>query len=130
MARCWAMSPTVDRLRRAPIGTLNVGGNYTQASTATLTAEVSPTAASQLRVAGSAALNGTLAIVYAPGTYGPTQYTRPGAYAGTQYTLLTAANGITGTFRQVTSVGAQNVGVLTPSVVYGANTVLLTLAAP
>jgi fibronectin-binding autotransporter adhesin len=51
------------------IGTLTVSGNYTQGSTSTLQIEVSPSAASQLRVSGTASLAGTLALVYDPGVY-------------------------------------------------------------
>jgi len=99
------------------IGTLSVGGNYTQASNAALAIEVSPTAASQLKVSGTAALNGTLAVTYDPGTY-----------AAKQYTLVSAAQGVSGTFSNITSTGTGNLGALTPSVSYGGNAVLLTLA--
>ncbi|MFC6144392.1 autotransporter outer membrane beta-barrel domain-containing protein, partial [Paraburkholderia silvatlantica] len=100
------------------IGTLTVGGNYTQASNATLAIEVSPTQASQLKVGGSAALAGTLAITYDPGTYSAKTYT------------LVSANSINGKFASVTSAGASNLGALTPSLDYGANAVDLVLSAP
>jgi outer membrane autotransporter protein len=100
------------------IGTLSVGGNYTQANNATLAIEVSPTAASQLKVAGTAALNGTLAVTYDPGTY-----------KATQYTLVSATKGVSGTFSNVASTGTANLGTLTPAVSYGGNAVLLTLAS-
>lgn len=99
------------------IGTLTVGGNYAQAATGTLAIEVSPTQASQLRVGGSAALAGTLAIVFTPGTY-----------TARQYTLLSAANGVTGRFANVTSSTAgANLGALRSSVTYGASEVGLSL---
>lgn len=72
------------------IGTLTLGGNYTQGSSGTLSIEVSPTAASKLVVGGAASLGGTLALVFDPGTY--TSHT---------YTLLTASS-ISGTFSTVT----------------------------
>jgi outer membrane autotransporter protein len=100
------------------IGTLTIGGNYTQANGATLAIEVSPTAASQLKVNGSATLHGVLAITYDPGTY-----------TATQYTLVSAAQGVSGAFDGTTSTGASNLGKLTPSLAYGANAVSLVLAA-
>ncbi|WP_158244351.1 autotransporter domain-containing protein [Trinickia dabaoshanensis] len=97
------------------IGTLTVSGNYTQAGNATLAIEVSPTQASQLKVGGSAALAGTLAITYAPGTYSAKTYT------------LVSASGISGKFASVTTTGASNLGALTPSLNYDANAVDLAL---
>lgn len=99
------------------IGTLNVGGNYVQASNATLAIEVSPTAASQLTVNGSATLNGVLAIAYDPGTY-----------TTKSYTLLAATKGVSGTFGSITSTGTSYLGTLAPSVAYGADAVELTLS--
>ena len=49
------------------IGTLTLGGDYTQGSTSRLRIEVSPTAASQLKVLGNASLDGNLALIYEPG---------------------------------------------------------------
>ncbi|WP_454732883.1 MULTISPECIES: autotransporter domain-containing protein [Cupriavidus] len=101
------------------IGTLSVGGNYAQAASGTLSIEVSPTDASQLRVSGSAALGGTLAVVFTPGTY-----------SARQYTVLSAANGVTGRFANVTTATAgASLGTLQPSVTYGLGDVALTLAA-
>ncbi|WP_425605798.1 autotransporter outer membrane beta-barrel domain-containing protein [Paraburkholderia translucens] len=105
------------------IGTLTIDGNYTQASNATLSIEVSPTAASKLVVNGSATLNGVLAITYDPGTYSP----------GSKYTLVSASNGISGTFSSVTTSGtastnAAYVSSLSPSVDYSGNAVELTLS--
>ncbi|WP_180970489.1 autotransporter domain-containing protein [Burkholderia sp. WAC0059] len=98
------------------IGTLTVDGNYAQAADATLAIEVSPTAASELMVNGSATLNGVLAITYDPGTY-----------SAKQYTLLSAAQGISGTFSRIVNVGAANLGSLGPSVSYGPDSVDLAL---
>ena len=72
------------------IGTLTVGGDYTQGPTSRLRIEVSPTAASQLQVLGNASLAGDLALIY-----------EPGVYADASYDILNAA-GITGTFATVT----------------------------
>jgi outer membrane autotransporter protein len=72
------------------IGTLTVGGNFTQGSFGTLAVEVSPTGASQLVVGGKASLAGTLALIYDPGTY-----------SAKTYTLLQAAS-VTGSFSIVT----------------------------
>ena len=98
---------------------LSVGGNYTQASTAALSIEVSPTSASQLKVSGSATLNGVLAIVYDPGTY-----------TATQYTIVSAANGVSGKFSSTTATlsGGANLGTLQSSLTYDANSANLVLA--
>lgn len=71
------------------IGTLSIGGNYTQGSTSTLSIEVSPTAASKLNVTGTASLAGTLALVYDPGVYSKTTYD------------ILHAGSVTGTFSTV-----------------------------
>lgn len=103
------------------IGTLSVGGNYTQASNATLAIEVSPTEASLLKVGGSATLNGTLAITYTPGTY-----------SAKRYNVVSAANGISGRFSSVTGSLASDADLngLRSSVAYGANDVALLLSDP
>ncbi|WP_133646334.1 autotransporter-associated beta strand repeat-containing protein [Paraburkholderia flava] len=100
------------------IGTLNVGGNYTQASNGTLAVEVSPTAASLLNVGGTATLNGVLAITYDPGTYTAKQYT------------LVSAKGISGQFSSVTNTMASGalLGSLQQNVTYSGNAVGLALA--
>jgi fibronectin-binding autotransporter adhesin len=75
------------------IGTLTVGGNYTQRSAGTLSIEVSPTAASQLKVGGAASLAGTLALVFDPGVYTPTSYTLLTASSvGGAFSTVTGAN--------------------------------------
>ena len=97
------------------IGTLNVAGNVSFAAGSTYRVEVDATGASdRLAATGTATLNGgTVAVLAAPGAYQPS----------TSYTILTAAGGITGAFAQVTS----NLAFLAPTLVYGANNVLLTL---
>ncbi|MDY7507563.1 autotransporter outer membrane beta-barrel domain-containing protein, partial [Ralstonia wenshanensis] len=100
------------------IGTLSVGGNYTQGSSGTLAIEVSPTEASQLRVGGAAALGGSLAIVFDPGTY-----------TARRYTVLSAGSGVTGRFANVsTATAGANLGTLQTTVDYGTNAVDLLLA--
>ncbi len=95
------------------IGTLNVAGNTSFAAGSTYRVEVDATGASdRLAATGTATLNGgTVAVLAAPGAYQPS----------TSYTILTAAGGITGAFARVTS----NLAFLAPSLVYGANNVLL-----
>jgi autotransporter-associated beta strand protein len=92
------------------IGTLTIGGNYTQGAAGTLAIEVSPAAASKLVVGGTAALAGTLALTF-----------DPGVYAGKSFTLVSAAT-VTGTFATVTS----NAPLLTQSVTYTPTEVDLT----
>lgn len=73
------------------IGTLTILGNYTQSPTGTLFVDVSPTAASQLKVGGTATLAGTLNVLYGPGTY-----------SATSFRIVDAAS-VTGRFASVTS---------------------------
>ncbi len=63
------------------IGTINITGDYTQSSSATLNIEIDPSGACDLvAVTGIANLNGTLNIIQTPGFY----------VGGTTYTFLTA----------------------------------------
>ena len=73
------------------IGTLTIAGDYTQSPTGTLFVDVSPTSASQLKVGGTAALAGTLNVLYGPGTY-----------SAASYRIIDAAS-VTGRFQDVTS---------------------------
>jgi autotransporter-associated beta strand protein len=98
------------------IGTLHVGGNYTQSAAATLTLDIEPGGSSTLAVGGSASLGGTLALVYAPGTY-----------TARNYDLVTATGGITGTFSTVT--GTVPNGTVTQNITYSPNAVRLALAS-
>jgi fibronectin-binding autotransporter adhesin len=72
------------------IGTLTVGGPFTQTAAGTLAIEVSPSGSSQLVVGGKAALAGTLALLYDPGIYTAKNYT------------LVQAGSISGGFATVT----------------------------
>ncbi len=93
------------------IGTLHVGGNYTQGSTSSLRIQVGPNGASRLAVGGSASLHGTLNLVFTPGVY-----------HRTSYTIVSAAGGLGGsTFGAVT----QNGGGVYGGVSYGLNNVML-----
>lgn len=100
------------------VGTLTVEGNYAQSGSATFTVEITPTSASELVVGGTATLNGTMSIIYDPGTY-----------TARTYTLISAAKGVSGTFSTVTSSGTSNLGSLTASVSYSADAVELDLAS-
>ena len=94
------------------VGTLTVGGNYTQGATSSLKIEVSPAAASKLAVGSIASLAGTLVLVY-----------DPGLYVGKTYTILSASN-VSGSFSTLAGTAppgfAQSIG-------YGTNSVMLTL---
>ena len=73
------------------IGTLNITGNYTQATGSTYRVEVNTTPASDLiNITGTATIQGGAAVnvVAAPGLY----------TVGQRYTILTAAGGRTGTY--------------------------------
>lgn len=90
------------------IGTLTVNGNYTQSSASTLSIELNPTQTSSLAVGGSATLAGGLAITPDAGTYA----------RGAVYHILTAVNGVTGTFNSVTNTASS---IADFAVTYGSN---------
>ncbi|HEX3882272.1 MAG TPA: autotransporter-associated beta strand repeat-containing protein, partial [Stellaceae bacterium] len=96
------------------IGTLTVGGNYTQGGGGTLSIEVSPAAASQLKVGGAATLNGALALLFDPGTYAPASY------------KILTASAVSGTFSTVTGTNPSGIA---QSVLYDPADVTLTLGA-
>jgi autotransporter passenger strand-loop-strand repeat protein len=101
------------------IGTLTIGGNYTQSNNGTLVIEVSPTSGSQLKVQGAAALGGAVQLLF-----------DPGSYSARTYAILTA-NRISGSFARLSGVTAAGVELngLTPSLNYGASEIDLVLAA-
>jgi len=74
-------------------GTLTINGAYTQSSSGQLIIEVSPTAASSLKVKGAASLNGSLVVNIDSGTYGNAVYS------------IFSATSITGGFSTVSTVG-------------------------
>jgi len=96
-------------------GTLNIAGNLVLTSAATYLINVSPATASRGKIAGAAALSGTLD---ANGTGG--SYT-----VGTKYTVLTATGGRSGVFSTLTITGS--FGSTMPVVSYDASDVFLTL---
>ena len=100
------------------VGTVNVSGNLTLAAGSTYAVEVSPTAADQTLVSGTATVTGS-ALQFSP---------LGGAYTQRTYTLLTANGGLTGTFATV-NYGAGFTSLFTPSVSYDADDVYLTLTA-
>jgi outer membrane autotransporter protein len=99
------------------IGTFNVTGNYTQNTGSIYTVEVNSAGQSDLiNITGAATLNGgTVSVQAAGGTYG----------RNTTYTILSATGGVSGTYAGVIS----NFAFLTPSLSYGADSVMLTLVA-
>jgi outer membrane autotransporter protein len=96
------------------IGTLTITGDYTQTASGTLFIDVSPTAASQLNVGGTATLGGTLNVLYGPGTY-----------SATSYRIINAAS-TTGRFASVVSNAPANLAQSVQSLADGSE---LTLAA-
>jgi T5SS/PEP-CTERM-associated repeat protein len=103
-------------------GTLTINGNYQQGPGGTLDTEVSgpqSSQADQLKVMGSAALNGTLALT-SLNNFHPS--------SGATYTILTATGGATGNFSQV--VDTLNTNGLTRTDVIGPNGVLVSYLCP
>lgn len=96
------------------IGTLTVLGNYTQSPGSVLMIDVSPTEASQLKVSGTASLNGTLSLLYGPGTYTTKTY------------RIVQANAVTGGFAAVTGNTPSGVK---QSIITSANAVDLALTS-
>ncbi|KRE06723.1 hypothetical protein ASE63_23745 [Bosea sp. Root381] len=98
------------------IGTLNIAGNVGFGAGATYQVELDATGASDSIVAtGTATLNGGQVQVLAAN----------GAYAqSTRYSILTAQGGVSGQFAGATS----DLAFLTPSLSYGGNEVVLTMA--
>ncbi len=97
------------------IGTLNVAGNVAFAAGSTYQVEVNAAGQGDRIVAsGLATLSGgTVQVLAENGNYA----------AATSYTILTATGGVTGQFATVTS----NLAFLTPSLVYDAQNVTLTM---
>jgi autotransporter-associated beta strand protein len=101
-------------------GTLTATGSLVLQAAATYLVQVSPAAQSLTTITGTggtgtATLNGATLAVHAAG----------GGYAfGTRYTVLTAANGINGTFANTTATS----GPVTATVSYDANDVFITLS--
>ena len=99
-----------------PIGTLTIGGAYTQSGTSTMIVAISPTTSSVLNVGGAASLAGTLVLSPSAGFY----------TAGKTYTII-SANSVSGTFGTVTNA-APSVTSFTTS--YGSKDVVVAVAGP
>ncbi|HTZ36715.1 MAG TPA: autotransporter domain-containing protein, partial [Stellaceae bacterium] len=97
------------------IGTLTVNGNFTQSAGGTLSIEVGPGGASQLKVGGAATLGGALVLVF-----------DPGVYTLASYKLLTASS-IDGTFA---SVSGNVPGGLAQALTYDPGDLALQLGTP
>ena len=98
----------------ASSGTLSVTGSYTGQAGSILAVGVTPATSGTLAISGTATLNGgTVKVLAGAGAYAPS----------TSYTILTASDGVSGTFSGVTSSFA----FLTPSLSYGNDDVYLTL---
>lgn len=95
------------------VGTLTIGGNYTQGGTGTLRIEVSPAATSRLKISGTASLAGTLALIYDPGVYKKASFS------------IFQADDISGTFTTVTGNAPTGFG---QSLSYTGTNINLTLA--
>lgn len=98
------------------IGTLNITGNYTQATGSTYVVELDATPASdRLNVTGIATIqaNATVTVVAAPGAYN----------VGTRYTILNALGGVAGTYTGLTG----NFAFLDFALAYDPNNVYLDL---
>ncbi len=94
------------------VGTLTVGGNYTQGNAGTLLIQADSTGVSQLAVGGAASIAGTLSVQPASAVVAPFS----------KVAILTAGGGVSGTFGQVID------GLLLPiSVQYLPNEVDLSL---
>lgn len=100
------------------VGTLTVSGNYSSTASSNLLVQVTPTAASLLKVGGTASLAGTLTLVYAPGVY-----------TAAELPLVQSTGALSGTFSAVVESGETPTG-LTRSVTYGANAAALVLVDP
>jgi autotransporter-associated beta strand protein len=101
------------------VGTLTIGGNYSQAAAGDLLVVVTPSAASLLKVGGAASLAGDVTFAYAPGTYSARSY------------VFLQASGLGGTtFGNVLASGSGPVPTgFTQSVTYTPTTANLVLAA-
>jgi hypothetical protein len=94
-------------------GTLTINGNYQQGAGGTLDTEVSgpqSSQADQLKISGTAALNGTLALT-SSNNFHPS--------SGDTYTILTANGGVTGNFSNVVdtlnNTGLTRLDIITPN---------------
>jgi autotransporter-associated beta strand protein len=101
----------------AALGTLTVSGNLTLASGAGYSTYFNPSATVLTAVSGTASVNGTLTANAASGSY----------TVGQRYTLMTATDGVSGTFASFTTPNLPSY--LTGRLSYDANNVFLNLDA-
>ncbi|WJF92060.1 autotransporter domain-containing protein [Paraburkholderia bonniea] len=99
------------------MGQLSLQGNYTQSASGTLQIDVNPNQASLLKVGGAVSLNGTLSLLYAPGTYRAATY------------QIVSSNGLSGSFSTV-STNANQPNNLIQSVLTSQTGVVLSLSNP
>ena len=97
-----------------PVGTLTIGGNFTQNASGKLVVEIAADGTgSQLAVSGKASLAGSALLVMPSSNW----------QANANYRILTANGGVTGQFGPVSS----NFAFVNPTLVYDANSVGLSL---
>jgi autotransporter-associated beta strand protein len=105
------------------VGTLTIGGSYTQTSGGDLLIAVTPAAASLLKVSGTASLAGTVTFAYAPGSYSPTAYTflQSSSLGGTTFSTVAASladplpSGFTQTVTYTAGNAILNLGAASPT---------------
>ncbi|WP_145925250.1 autotransporter outer membrane beta-barrel domain-containing protein [Bordetella sp. H567] len=97
------------------IGTLHVAGNLTMAAGSIYQVQVAPggSASDLIQVTGTATLGGSVVHVGPDGNFDPSR----------DYTIVTAGQGVSGSFNSVSS----NLAFLTPTLAYGAHDVTLRL---
>ncbi len=100
----------------ASVSTLNVSGNLVLNGGANTQMDVTTASADKMAVSGTAAIDGTLNVAFASGSYVPTQYA-----------LITSTGALSGTFSSLNLTGASS-GLAT-RLVYDANNVFLKLAS-
>jgi fibronectin-binding autotransporter adhesin len=101
------------------IGTITVNGNLTLSPGSTYTAEISPTAADQVVVTGTATLTGSNLVIVA----------NPGTYTSTTYNFIQASS-VTGTYASVTGTIPGGSGTITYSATGVTIGVVPTAATP
>ena len=97
-------------------GTLNVSGNLTMAAGSKYVVAVTPTAASEVIVSGSANVNGAVTATFAAGNY----------KIGQRFTIVDPPGLVTGTFTSLTNAGLPVY--LTDNLSYTSNYVYLNIA--
>jgi autotransporter-associated beta strand protein len=101
----------------SPFGALRSTGNVSFAPGSTYLVTLNPTATSLLSTGGSASVAGAVAATWTGGTPG----------GGARYTILTASNGVKGTFSSLTF---QGLSTNLPVLAYDANDVYLVFSGP